>query len=339
MITPTKYPYYEVHFMKAGDADSIILAYKRDVTSNLVLVLIDAGNVTNANQIKEIIKERWKRNWVDIAVLTHPDTDHKGGFFGLLQDDKFEIKEFWTCLPWISHYEDLTPGAEPILMPSIKDSIKIYSHPTDESINLIKLLCDRGVKIRDVSQGDDGLPIIPLKVVGPTLEFSDRNASIMVSDFKEISDDETFEAYVEDAEMTDEDAVSVIDKEEDDTSATNMSSLILMFDPGRKFLLTGDATRASLKAMIDENPSLFKNCVLKVPHHGSKHNLNTELINMLEPQQSAICARGSKKHPNNSVVYWLSKTGNVYLTERGYFWYTSEPHNNSATPLKYKIEK
>lgn len=337
MIVPTKYPYYGVHFLKTGDADSIILAYQAHPLAELVLVLVDAGNVSDSDTIKNEIWNNWHRRDVYLAILTHPDKDHKGGFFGLLQSDDFTIREFWLFYPWFKHVANLPADAAPIETPRFEDCFKMYNHPTDDTLNLLRLLVDKKVVIRDAYQGIES-SLLPLKVVGPTLEFADRNSSIMVSEFKEISDDEDFEAYVDDAEMTDDKALSVIDTEDDDTSATNMSSLILLFNPGRKFLLTGDASRASLKAMIDENPELFKKCVLKVPHHGSKHNLNTELINRLEPQQSAICAKGSTKHPNNSVVYWLSKYGNVYLTEKNTFWYTSEPHNNSATPLRYKME-
>ena len=329
--------YYQVHFLKLGDADSIILAYRVHPLAELILVLIDAGNVSDSDTIKQAIWNNWRRRYVDIAILTHPDKDHKGGFFGLLQSEDFAIKEFWMFFPWIRHVKYISANATPIETPYFAKCLKMYNHPTDDTLNLLRLLADKKVLVKDVYQGVEST-LLPLKVVGPTIEFADRNSSVMVSDFKEIEDDETFEEYVEDAQMTDADAKSVIDQEDDDTSATNMSSLIIMFNPGRKFLLTGDATRASLKAMVAEDPAAFKQCVLKVPHHGSKHNLDTELISMLEPQQSAICARGSKKHPNSSVVYWLSKTGNVYLTEKNTFYYTSEEHNNPAEPLREKMQ-
>lgn len=338
MIVHTKYPYYEVRFLKTGDADAIILAYRAHPLAELILVLVDAGNVSDSDTIKNEIWNNWQRRYVDLAILTHPDKDHKGGFFGLLQSEDFAIREFWLFYPWLRHVQNLPADATPIETPSFEDCFKMYNHPTDDTVNLLQLLVDKKVILRDAYQGKES-DLLPLKVVGPTLEFADRNSSIMMSEFKEIADDEDFEEYVDDAQMTEADAKSVIDTEPDDTSATNMSSLILLFNPGCKFLLTGDTSRASLNAVLDENPNDLKGCVLKVPHHGSKHNLNTELIDRLQPYQSAICAKGSKKHPNNSVVYWLSKYGNVYLTERNPFWYTSEPHNNSATPLKYKIEK
>ncbi|MGN0227049.1 MAG: ComEC/Rec2 family competence protein [Paludibacteraceae bacterium] len=329
MRTITKYPFYEVHFLKLGDADSIIIAYKKSIETDLILVLVDAGNVSDSDKIKKEIWDNWQRRYIDFAVLTHPDKDHKGRFFGLLQSKDFMIKEFWMFCPWKRHVGALPPNSTPIETPTIKDCFKVYNHPTDEMLNLIQLLSDKKIPIKDAYNGI-GSTIIPITIVGPSLEFADRNASIMVSDFKEISDDSKFEAYVDNAEMTDEDAKSIIDTEDDDTSATNMSSLILLFNPGRKFLLAGDASRASLMSILSGQTNTLAGAVLKVPHHGSKHNLNTEIIEKLAPQQSAICASGSTRHPNNSIVYWLSKYGNVYLTEKGAFYYTSEPSGNTT---------
>ena len=331
----TNYPYYEVNYLQLGDADSIILAYKENAISPLRIALIDAGNVGDAETIQNEIWNNWHRRDVDIAVLTHPDKDHKGGFFGLLQSPIFTIREFWMFFPWRRH-TSISSTATPIEIPTFEKCYDIYNHPTDDSLNLLQLIGNKKVVLKAVCKGFDSA-LMPLKVVGPTSEFADRNSSVMVSEFKEISDDEDLEAYVDDAQMTEADARSVIDTEPDDTSATNMSSLILLFNPGRKFLLTGDASRASLNAVLDENPYELIGSVLKVPHHGSKHNLNTEIIDRLQPQQSAICCAGTKKHPNSSVVYWLSKYGNVYSTHKNSFYYHSGPSISAATPLKEKI--
>ena len=337
----TEYPYYEVNFLKLGDADCIILAYQENAITPLRLALVDAGNVGDADTIRNEIWNNWHRRDVDLAILTHPDKDHKGGFFDLLRSPYFHIHEFWFAAPWMRHPTLENMNDTSIETPSIEESLRIFSHPTDD-LNLYMILYrlhQRGrIELKDACQGLVS-PIMPLSVVGPTLDFADRNAKIMVTDFKEISDDPQMEDYVDDARLTEADAQSVIDTEPDDTSATNMSSVILLFDPGRKFLLTGDASRASINAMLDENEFRFKHCVLKVPHHGSKHNLNTDLIDRLAPEQSAICCAGTTKHPSKGVVYWLSKYGNVYSTHKGSFYYNSEVTINPAKPLKEKIKE
>lgn len=323
----TGYPYYEVNFLQLGDADSIVIAYKESEQKPLVLALIDAGNVDDAETIRQYIWNNWQRRDVDIAVLTHPDKDHKGGFFNLLASTSFRIKEFWLGMPWMRHPTRDNATDNTIETPTVEESLPIFDHPIDDKYNLIQLiyyLQEKGVtRIKDAFENYWSAPsILPLFVVGPTLDFADRAAMALVKGFEEIKDDEQMEDYMDDAQMDDERCKSVIDQESDDPSTTNMSSLILLFaPPGRKFLLTGDANRASLNAMLDERERELQGCVLKVPHHGSKHNLNTELIDRLKPEQSAICCAGTKKHPNNSVVYWLSKYGNVYSTHHSTFYY------------------
>lgn len=76
---------------------------------------------------------------------------------------------------------------------------------------------------------------------------------------------------------------------------------------------------------------------LKVPHHGSKHNLTTEVIKKLKPSQSVISCRGSKKHPNPAIVHYLSKYGKVFSTSKsGTLTYYSTKAEHPATPLRDK---
>ena len=136
---------------------------------------------------------------------------------------------------------------------------------------------------------------------------------------------------------TEEEAKSVMDEVKEE-SPTNKSSLILLFHPnGHNFLLTGDACSATLKDAVEDYPQNIPGCVLKVPHHGSKHNLTTEVIEMLKPSSAVISAKGSKKHPNRAVVHFLSKHCNVYSTSKsGTLIYQSEPVTRPADALRKK---
>lgn len=338
MRTIERYPYYEVNFLPVGDADAIILAYKENQYTDLRLALIDAGNVGDWVTIQKEVYNNWGRKYVDLAVLTHPDKDHKGGFFGLLQSPSFRINEFWMPMPWRRHPTPVNAGDISIETPTYEEALRLYNHPSDPNLNLINLLEERGVDIWDAFQGRKA-DYMPLSVVGPTLDFADRLAKHLVDDFEEIEDDKAMEAYVEDAQMDDKKASS-INEEPDDLMPANMSSAILLFDPNRKFLLTGDATRASLNAVLDYYQDAFKGCVLKVPHHGSKHNLNTDLIDRIDPQYAVISCAGTKKHPSNGVVYWLSKHCNVYSTRISHFYFDSAPIvKNPAKPLKFKMQQ
>lgn len=102
-------------------------------------------------------------------------------------------------------------------------------------------------------------------------------------------------------------------------------------------MLAGDACSATLKDAVEDYPQNIPGSALKVPHHGSKHNLTTEVINMLKPSSAVISAKGSKKHPNRAVVHFLSKHCNVYSTSKsGTLTYQSAPVTHPAIALRNK---
>ena len=178
---------------------------------------------------------------------------------------------------------------------------------------------------------------IPITVLGPSDDFYRQAILGILPNFAEINDAPDTSFYDEMGEISEEDAKSVIDK--DDDSCTNESSLILLFKPSenRKFLLTGDASCSSLADALVNTDKDFTNCILKVPHHGSKHNLNTELIDFFSPSSVVISAKGSRKHPNSGIVYWLSKYCNVHSTHKsGTLIDSSEAAGHKASPLKRK---
>ncbi|MGC8775987.1 MAG: ComEC/Rec2 family competence protein [Minisyncoccia bacterium] len=75
-----------VYFLDVGQGDSGLMALK-----NNVLILIDAGPNSKVIQSLDKIFPK-KRNYIDLAVITHPQLDHFGGFLFLL--DKYDFGAF-----------------------------------------------------------------------------------------------------------------------------------------------------------------------------------------------------------------------------------------------------
>lgn len=328
------YPEYKLHFLSVGDADCMVISYRHSERTERKIAVIDAGNVGDSQRIKDFLWNNYLTRTIDLAVCTHPDKDHKGGFFGLMEDEQMTIVDFWFKDPCtVLTLDDFKKGTTKD--EAIEICHSVFNHPTDDSKNLIDLAewkCTGTVK--SVEDGDSHISI-PITVMGPSDGYYREVAIDMLNDFKEIEDEADFEQYDENALPNDENAKSVID-EDDDTSATNRSSLILLFNPGRRFLLLGDATCVSIRDAM-ENHDLTK-CTIKVPHHGSKHNMTTEIIEELDVVQSVISAKGSKKHPSSAIVHWLSKYGNVYSTHKsGDLYYYSGPATGiGSTPLRAK---
>ena len=326
--------YYEMTIIDVGDADAIVINYKGN-DERWRTAVVDAGNVGDGSKVKRYVKHIDGTTLViDYAICTHPDKDHKGGFFELLNDRRVHINYFCVLRPddAVSSDSRIQSVEEPSKL--IAAAKAVYNHPTENKRNLLDEISKHS-RYYSWQYGKD-FPDMPLMIIGPNYNYFKEAAIEMASDFAELKDEDEPETYAEDELPSEEDAKSVMDEKKEE-SATNKSSLIILFHPeGRKFLLSGDACSASIHQAINDYPQI-KGSTLKVPHHGSKHNLTTEVIELLKPGQSVISCRGSKKHPNPAIVHYLSKYGKVFATSKsGTLTYMSTPVIHPATPLRDK---
>lgn len=326
---------YYVNILDVGDADAIVINYKDD-NLRWWTIVVDAGNVGDGWLVKKHIKHTYSgKHIIDYAVCTHPDKDHKGGFFDLFADANVVISNFVFANPETFLLDDFRrlQFDTGLLVQKGKET---YNNPTNDNVNLIDVIQRSNTDIYQWAYDTD-FEGVPLKILGPKTQFLKDSIYEMALNFAELSDETDEDLYNEDETLTDEEAKSVMDTEKED-SPTNKASLILLFHPAhRKFLLTGDACAKSIHDVADAYGEEVKGCTLKVPHHGSKHNLTTEVIDLLAPSSATISCKGSKKHPNSGVVYWLSKYCDVYSTAKsGTLKYQSIPVKNPATPLKKK---
>lgn len=331
-----KLPYYEVHYLNVKDADAILIRYI-DNSGNAYIVSIDAGNVADGHTIKNYIQKRWNTTTIDLAVCTHPDSDHKGGFFNLLNDPDVKIDEIWINTP-----ENVIQNGEYYKKYPQGDyythSRTCYSHPTDStSANLIDLAIEKGCVVKCVYEGESH-PNLPLHVIGPTRAFYKPLAFEILKGQKRQREEDN--SSYEDIGMVSESATATaINNTPDDSSPTNAGSIILLFNPApnKKFLFLGDANRAAIENVLQHYDLEY--CIVKVPHHGSISNMSTSIMDRLKPSSAIISAKGSKTHPNTDIVEYLSIYSRVYSTHKNKgmnIYFTPYPPKNPATPLKEK---
>ena len=304
---------YELHILDVKDADALVINYKANDFDRWWTAVIDSGNVGDSEKVKAQIKHIENgRYFIDYAFCTHPDKDHKGGFFDLLTDRNVEISNFCLLRPDDAVRKDFRRlNYDKVELLNVAKGL--YNHPTDNTRNLIDDI-ESYSHHYNLVLGQDVVGM-PIKMVGPHNDYFTNAAFEMVDNFAELEDESPFENYAPDELPTDNEAKSVMDEKKEE-SATNKSSMILLFHPqGRNFLLAGDSCTASIHQAIDDFPELV-GCTLKVPHHGSKRNLTTEVIDLLKPRQSVISCKGTKKHPNRAIVHFLSKYGDVFSTSK-----------------------
>lgn len=330
---------YTINFLSIGDADAIVIGYQKDEDSPLKVALIDAGNIGDSKIIKDFIWNKYKTHRIDLAVCTHPDRDHKGGFFELMEDPEMEFYEFWCADPYMvledeDYDEDMSTEERQTICR------KVYNHPMDDSKNLIDIAEKKCSCCYHVEEGDES-EIIPIQVMGPSPSYFRSAAINMLNEFTELPVETDMGEYEDAAEVPDEENCSRINDSKDESN-TNKCSLILLFklNSSSKYLLCGDAAASSLQELVDNYGTDVKGCRLKVPHHGSIKNLTTRIIDKLSPIASIISCAGNSHHPNGSIVEYLRKFGNVYTTSYNHnYGVTNAITGNHVKPFREKKVK
>lgn len=75
---------YEIDMLGVGAADAFLIRFF-DENDKQYIVLVDAGHYDDGKTICEFVRERYETNTIDLAICTHCDDDHFGGFVYIFQ--------------------------------------------------------------------------------------------------------------------------------------------------------------------------------------------------------------------------------------------------------------
>ena len=332
--------------VKAADAFIIHAFINHNGYENEYVVLVDAGNEGDGKKILNHINTYYGQKYVDLAICTHCDSDHYGGFKELITEHKkstssFEIKQFWVHDPY--QHVDVDDVKYIRKNQTLKDRLNA-AYAFNDGSNLLEMIDSARINREEPFAGLEYSPL-NIIVLGPDKDYyesliPDFRVDL---DFKDEQSDDVYEGINRLYYNTEDDFYSqTLEKANDDPSKVNQSSVIFVFVPDNDiFLFTGDAGRESLKRVISaDNKGLLKNVKwMKVPHHGSKHNINSTIISYFHPSLSYISTEKYGKYANKSTVNALKKVGTVYSTHRDRLslWYhqgvPQRDGYSTATPL------
>lgn len=93
----------------------------------------------------------------------------------------------------------------------------------------------------------------------------------------------------------------------------DFSYVFLLETQGSRALFTGDATSYVLQMLLQQQN--LKTDILKIPHHGSKHGLNREFLELADPKVSVISVgiKNSYGHPSREVTSLLEASNRKYF--------------------------
>lgn len=352
--------FLDVESQKSGDA--IPLRYQ--MNGMTLIHVVDGGfQATGDSVVAHVRKYYGNPSRVDSVVATHPDGDHAGGLRAVLKE--FEIGELWMLRPWeyageiIHRFENYTS------VEKLQQKLKAC-FPNIAALEEIAL--ERGIPMFEPFQGAE---IGEFRVLAPTKA---RYLDMIVESQKT---PEAAEKIKSGLDMLLEATRKVVAKAvnfvrsawgeeifaaDDTTPENNMSVVQYAVLAGKRILLTADAGRAALAEAADYASSIGIQLPgvdrAQVPHHGSRHNVSTELLDRWfgrrlanKPAPGAetftaivSSAKADEDHPRKAVVRAFIHRGARVITTEG----TSKcsGHNApdrpgwvSAQPVEYPEEQ
>jgi len=284
---------YEVDFFTVGDdkpGDAICMRYgnlhgSRDEQR---IVIIDGGTIKSGKEIIERILNDYKTKLIDAVFLTHPHQDHMMGLFEVFK--QLHVNHFFTGIPW-NHSKSITRFLE--CKHISQNSVRRYLRKDlDDLKNLIQIAERNNVVVTEIFSDDFTNPNNKVVVLGPSRKLYIRCMAELMDDTTSFS-------------------------KKNDIDPVNKSSMIILFQiDNRHLIFTGDANASSVNFALRRarqiGINIFRPYLFKLPHHGSKRNLNPIIYNNIFGRPTKSNGRKDMAHNNIFAVACASKNNLDY---------------------------
>ena len=323
----------EVDFLPVGEgkrsADAIAIRYGKLSSSehnhkDQKVIIIDGGTKESGKALIEHVKKYYHTNVVDLVIMTHPDTDHCSGLTEVLES--LVVRELWMHQPW-NHSADIRKLFHDgrLTDNSLEKHIRVGLDAA-EQVEIIAL--QKNIPIIEPFAGlksADGI----ITVLGPSEDYYRS----LIPHFRSTPDtyinesafDKAFSAFKRAIQTVTE--VFDFSSEKlagDITSSENNSSAVLVLSIGdKKILITGDAGVPALEDVIKYASQIGIRLdsleLMQVPHHGSKKNVNSAVLDSIKSSSAFISAakEGAPKHPSQRVINALARRGTSVCVTQG----------------------
>ncbi|CAB3805217.1 hypothetical protein LMG28688_06147 [Paraburkholderia caffeinitolerans] len=327
----------EIDFLPVGEGehsgDAIAVRW---VQYGVPKVLVyDGGTKASGRALVDHVRLHYGTTHVDYVVNSHPDNDHASGLSLVLEE--LTVGELWMHQPWnysaqiCDYFHDGRITSESLARRLQQKMAAAYA--------LENLAEKKGVKVFEPFAGS---VIGIFRVLSPAL---DRYVHELVPAFEKSPElkkshsifdsavlgwvKEAAQAFV--AELwTGESLPETVT-----TSAENESSAVLFakIENHGGYLLTGDAGLDTLRASAEYAKGIGIDLprevtFVQIPHHGGRHNVSTETLNLLVGAPSSVEAANATKtafvsaaenaptHPKRKVTNAFKRRGfDVFATK------------------------
>ncbi|MEZ9048099.1 MBL fold metallo-hydrolase [Vibrio sp. 10N.247.311.64] len=292
-----------------SNADSFLIKISGEERTRHIL--IDGGYKQDARRalalIERIIEEHGK---IDLVVLTHVDTDHINGLLAIFKSEKVKSSTIDKVLFNVPHSQ-----AEMAILKA-KPTQCGYDHGN----KLLKIILDKNIHIESAVKGDVHYidDDIKIDILAPTV-------SAVKEDHREWRNTN----IGHDGDINYDKEALIKEEHIEDKKPQNVSSIVCLIKSSeRSVLLCGDSVPSQITAgMTDVMPvDLFK-----IPHHGSKFNINKELLRLF-PSRKYLIPGNRTDYPNFYTIALIEdkSEGSIIYVPNG-SWVHKEKFNKNIS--------
>jgi beta-lactamase superfamily II metal-dependent hydrolase len=335
---------FALEALEAKKGDALLLHYGKK--NKPKLIVIDAGpsgvyNKTVKPRLEAIKQERSPNDPLPIrmVMVSHLDDDHINGIVQMFRQlealhSKHKPLPFEILTLWHNAFNDLLGDDEQELAASLKPAIAAASKatfspslPVRRDTALVLASVNQGRELRDlaarlrlkVNEGFRNLVMVPQGKPSVKYDLGDGLTFTVIGPHEE-----RVRALQEEWDKQIKQKGVARAAEFADTSVFNLSSITVLAACDKKtMLLTGDA-RGDFIVQGLKRAGLLKSGkihvdLLKMPHHGSDNNVDTDFFRTVTADHYVISGNGEHHNPEIATLQMLSEArGNdkftLYLT-------------------------
>lgn len=243
-------------------------------------IIIDSGPSQNKRRFKALLEQiRQNQEQVDLLCLSHIDDDHiEGAKIVLAQEEAFDstlIREVWFNVPVDNS------GSGPVA------GSTYHNLSADTAQSLYNTLMHRQITVRtELLAG---------------MQFTVGEALIEILSPNQLRHD-AFSGYWEEQLAKKQAGYGA------DSSVTNGDSIAFILSlEGRDYLFLGDAHAPVLSESLGDRYKTRAPAVVKLSHHGSKHNINSKLLRKMNACCFLISSEEDAPRPSQETIDLLEQ--------------------------------
>jgi len=307
---------YRVCLLPAEYGDAILLEYG---DGDVKRILIDAGTPGSYEAVRKKIESLPKQQRVfELLVVTHIDADHIGGVIPLLDDAKdlgITFKEIW--FNGYQHLADILGPAQGERLTARIVAGK-YDWNTSFGTHAVVVPPDGTLPSFDF----DGMKITLLSPKREQLEKLEHEWEKVIEEAGLVPGVGMTMAPEEIDDLLGEEQIDMAalarSKFKSDAAEANGSSIAFVAEFDHTSVLFGaDAFPGVLAESLARMPEEERKRIaaFKLPHHGSRNNLSTDLLGLLDCKTYLVSTNGKRfRHPNReSIARVIQRGGTPHL--------------------------